>query len=217
MEVLAEPPVQGQHEHLFDGPIRLIAVGVLPPPVRLADHDPVGRSIAGAAKPLRIDESLQQMNRVRIDLLPVARHPPRHLSEDVRSQMRYPHPRQNQEPRVVGDQMNVAPPRPLVPANEPVAAAQMPWRTRPRQARNRLAARFDQILQVLTYRLFVFQVVILLHQAVEQRLLPAAPHLYDLQWRNLLQRAFYRPVIRHDRFRAVTTGQRIRWTEARRW
>jgi hypothetical protein len=38
----------------------------------------------------------------------------------------------------------------------------------------------NQKLEVLADRLFVRQVVILLHQAVEQRLAIRAPHLFDL-------------------------------------
>ena len=79
----------------------------------------------------------------------------------------------------------------LVPADVTVARADMSRRAGPRHARNRPALRPHQILQVLAHRLFVAQVVMLLHQAVEQRLIRAAPHLHELQRLDLAQTAFH--------------------------
>ena len=91
------------------------------------------------------------------------------------AKMRNRHPRQNQKSGIVGQQMNIAPPCFHSPADELVSASQMPWRTGPRQTSDRLSFRRDQILQVLTDGLFVTQIVILIDQAIEQRLLRRSP------------------------------------------
>src|ERR1700733_8719062 len=61
-----------------------------------------------------------------IEPLPVARDLPGHAPQNVRCQMRNCHPRQNQKTAIVGQQMNIAPPCFHSPADEPVAASQMP-------------------------------------------------------------------------------------------
>ena len=94
--------------------------------------------------------------------------------------MRNADPGQNQKARVVGDEADVAPPRFRAPADIAVAAAQMARRRTPRQAGDRTALRPDQILQVLPDRLFIAEVMMLLHQAVEQRLVGRSPHLLEL-------------------------------------
>src|SRR5262249_59087791 len=118
--------------------------------------------------------------------LPVARHLARHLPQDMRSQMRcLLHPWQNQKPRIVGDQMDVATSRPGVPADEPVTAAYMPRCARPCQTRDHLTAYLDQVFQPLAHWMLVTKIVVLFQQAVEQRLLLALPHLLVLPPQNL--------------------------------
>src|SRR5207247_10881422 len=92
-------------------------------------------------------------------------------------------PMRNQVSTVVGDQPNVAATALQVPADKPIARPQMPRRARPRQTCNGLAPHFHQKFQVLPDRLLVSEIVILLDQAVEQRLVRAAPHQLNLQWK----------------------------------
>src|SRR6266851_946212 len=121
--------------------------------------------------------------------LPIFRDSPRHPPQDVRSQMIDCDPRQDQKPRVVGEEANVPPPCVLAPANEAVPRPQVARRRRPRHTSDGPPHRPHQILQVLAYRLLVAQVVILLHQAVEQRLFRRAPHQLELDRPHLAQRA----------------------------
>ena len=67
------------------------------------------------------------------------------------------------------------------PTDETIAARQVPRRRTPCQARDHLAFRRNQILQMFADRLLIAKIVILLQQAVEQRLLRGAPHLLKLQ------------------------------------
>ena len=96
--------------------------------------------------------------------------------------MRHLHPGQNQKACVVGEQAQVTFARFRAPANETIAARQVPRGRTPRQTSNRLAFGRDQILQVFAHRLLVAEIVILLQQAVEQRFLRRAPHLLKRQW-----------------------------------
>jgi hypothetical protein len=57
----------------------------------------------------------------------------------------------------------------------------MPGRRTPRQACDGLSFRRYLILQVFTHRLLISQLVILLQQTVEQRLLRCAAHRLELQ------------------------------------
>ena len=71
----------------------------------------------------------------------------------------------------------------------------MARRALPSQARNHLSARLYQILQVLAHRLLIAEIVILLHQAVEQRLFRRAPHLHKFKRSETAKRSANRTVI----------------------
>jgi len=75
----------------------------------------------------------------------------------------------------VGQQRDVLQPRLRAPADEAVPTAQMTWRRAPGHTGDGPAARKDHVLQVLAHGLRVAQIVVLLQQAVEQRLLGRAP------------------------------------------
>src|SRR6516162_3365991 len=93
--------------------------------------------------------------------------------------MRDPNPRRDQKARVVGHQAKVAPAGGCAPADVTVAAAQMARRRTPGQARDRSAFGPDQILQLLAHRLLIAQIMMMLDEAVEQRLLRRSPHLLE--------------------------------------
>src|SRR5260370_34895964 len=90
------------------------------------------------------------------------------------------YPRQNQKAGVVGEEADVLPPRCRAPTDIPIAAAQVTRCRTPRQAGDRTPLRPDQILELLADRLLIAQVMMLFHQAVEQRFVPRAPHLLKL-------------------------------------
>ena len=60
-----------------------------------------------------------------VHLLPVVGDPCCHPAQDMRRQMLDPHPRQDQEARVVSDETDVAAPRRGVPADIAVTAAKV--------------------------------------------------------------------------------------------
>ena len=132
---------------------------------------------------------------MRVQPLPILRNTPGHAAQNVRGQVRDFHPRQNQKARVVCQQVHVALARFVAPCKVPVAYLQVAWRALPGQARDHLPACFHQILQVLTHRLLIAQIVILLHQAVEQLLFRSAAHLHKLKRSNARQWPAYRTIV----------------------
>src|ERR1035437_2151894 len=88
-----------------------------------------------------------------------------------------PHPRQDQEARVVSDKADAGPPPPCIPADVAIATTKMARSRRPGQARDGTAFSPHNILKVFANRLLIAKVVMFLHQAVKQRLMRGAPHL----------------------------------------
>src|ERR1039458_349724 len=95
-------------------------------------------------------------------------------------QVRHRDPGQNQKARIIGEETDVAPPCFCIPADETVAAAQVPRCRTPGQTGNRPSLSPQNILEMLPHRLLITKVVIVLHQAVEQRLAYCAPLGFDL-------------------------------------
>src|SRR5271168_973176 len=95
----------------------------------------------------------------------------------MRCQMRHPHPGQNQEPRVVSNEADVAPPRLGRPAYVAIAAVQMTRRRAPCHAGDGSSLRPHQVLQVLAYRLLVSEIVMMFDETVEQWLVGCSSDL----------------------------------------
>jgi integrase len=122
------------------------------PPDGLAKvHHPVGRPITRAAVAFGIDEGLEEIDGVPVDPFPVRRDSSRHLTENVRRQMRDTDPRQNERARIIGEKADITAPRLCRPADKAVAGAQMPRRRRPGQAGDRASRRIHQIFEVFPH------------------------------------------------------------------
>ena len=202
-EQLPEPAMERQAQHLLPWPCLFQGGRAMPRPTVAPIHLPVGRAITGPAKARGIDERLQPMNRMCVEPLPLLRNKLGHATQNVRGQVLDLNPGQNQKARVVGQQVHVALARFLAPAEVTVAHLQVARRALPSQARDHLASGFHQILQVLAHRLLIAQIVILLHQAVEQRLLRRAAHLYKLQRSDARQWPTHRDGCRESQARAA--------------
>ena len=123
-----------------------------------------------------------------IDPLPVQRQASSYPTQQVRGQMRNLHPGQNQEAAIVSQEADILAARLGQPANEAVAAPQMPRCRGPGQAGNGSASGLNQILQLFPDRLGVTEVVVMLEQAVEEAFPARAPHQLQLQRLDLGQR-----------------------------
>ena len=117
-------------------------------------------------------------------------------------------PRQNQKPRVIGDEADVAPPRFRAPADEAVAAGQVARRRTPCQSRDRADLRPHQIFGLFSDRLFIAQVVVVLQQAVEARLFGSASHLCKRQGLDLVETTIERRRVDRDGAREPVSGGR---------
>src|ERR1035438_7613432 len=87
-------------QHLFNRPVRPVRLVVLAASRGAPQQHPVRRPVTGPAKPFRIHEGLQKIDRVPIDALPVLRQPLGDAAENVRGQVRHRHPGQNREATV---------------------------------------------------------------------------------------------------------------------
>ncbi len=62
---------------------------------------------------------------------------------------------------------------------------------------------------MLAHRLLVTEVMMMLDQAIEQRLIATAPHLCELNGIQFFQGHFDRCLVQQHRLRARTMGQRV--------
>lgn len=120
---------------------------------------------------LGIDECLKEMNRVGIDLFPIRRYATAVEGQQVRSQMRDLNPWQNQKSTLIGDQMEVVLAGRYIPPDKSVPDSDVPRGGRPQQTSDRPAMGKGYILEVLSDRLGVTQVVVLVDQTVTELLL----------------------------------------------
>src|SRR5262245_14416907 len=111
----------------------------------------------------------------------------------MRRQMRNRYPGQDQKTRIVSDKADVPPPCFRAPSYILVPAAQVAGGRTPRHTCDGSGLAFiaspDQILQVLAHGLFIGQVVIMLHETVEQWLVGGSPHLFELDGLDVTQRS----------------------------
>src|ERR1700692_1026699 len=91
--------------------------------------------------------------------------------------MRHLNPGQNQKPRVVSNEADVAPPRFRRPAYVAVAAAQMPGRRTPGHTCDGSSLRPYQIFHLFAHWLLVTEIVMMLDETVEQRFIGCSSDL----------------------------------------
>jgi hypothetical protein len=93
----------------------------------------------------------------------------------------YPNPWQNEESGVVGNEMQISFPHIGAPSEKTVTASDVARRRRPAGAGNGTILEQDQILEMLTHRLCVAQVMEMLDKPVKKLLEGAAANLEDLE------------------------------------
>ena len=158
-------PRQGMNEHQLRK--RVFAVAVASPLAAEAagapDLDPVGGPVDGAVEARGIDEGLDQQQRMAEARRPVA-------GQAAHAQRQHPRPEvagsagQDQEPGVVGDQVQPVKLDAEAPADPPVARAALQCRCREHRERQPLAAVMGDIAQCLADPRQRTEVVVRLHQ-----------------------------------------------------
>ena len=168
---------QGANEHQL-GPVRGGGVAAArAEPARAADAGPVRRAVHRAAVARRVDERLQQQQRMAEALRPVRRQPPRAQRQHLRAQVRRARVRQDQEPAVVRDQVKPVVLGAEVPADPAVARAALQRRRREARQCQPLAAPMRDVPQRLADLRQRAQKVVRRHQLPIAALVPGRHRL----------------------------------------
>ena len=104
---LAEITDQGEAVHGFYRGQLFLGFVIFPPSGCVAKEDPVGGLVAGTLESFRINEGLQPENRVIVTPLPVRRNSSGTFAQQVRCQVRYLNPGQEEKTRIVRKQVTV--------------------------------------------------------------------------------------------------------------
>ncbi len=100
------------------------------------------------------------------------------------------------------------------PADIAIAAAQVARRRTPGQTGDGASLSPSQIFEVLPHGLFVFQIMMLLHQTVEQGLVARSPHLLQLDGLEFLEGAGDRRRVDEHRRGSGATDEGVESFEA---
>ena len=123
---------QGADEHqLGSGRDAAVAAAHAPEAARAADAGPVRGAVRRAAEARRIDERLEQQQRMAETFRPVRRRPPRAQRQHARRQVRHAPGGQHQEAAVVREQVLAVVPGAEVPADPAVAGGALQRRHQP--------------------------------------------------------------------------------------
>ncbi len=175
---------------------------------RQPQRAPVGRAVTGAGKARGIDEGLGQQDRVSMHRLDVLGQPPQAQPQHPRGQVGHPAGRQDDEARVVGDQMQAPELMLRRPADPTVARGQLERARLPADQCEPSLAVHRNMAQALADDAVKRQVVVRRHQPVPAPVLPRTPG------RAHLDRAqINRPILgwqpHHDR---QTATSRTEWS-----
>ena len=124
---------------------RAVAAADAAEAARAADAGPVRGAVGGAAEARRIDEGLQQQQRMAEARRPVGGRAPRAQRQHARRQVRRARPRQHQEAAVVGEQVLAVVLDAEVPADPAVAGGALQRRRREAGQRQPLAAQVRRV------------------------------------------------------------------------
>ncbi len=142
---------------------------------RQPERAPVGRAVAGAGETRDVHKGLGQKSRISVRRLHVLRQPPQAQPQHPRGQVGHPLRRQDDEARVVGDQMQA--PELLLgrPPDPAIARAQLERAGLPADQCEPDLAMHRDMAQALADDAVERQVVVLLDQPVPAPVLARAP------------------------------------------
>ena len=146
---LAGVAAQGVDVELLGPPVRLrVSAVVARVPAGAAEEVPVRGPVAGAGEPARVDEALGDQQGMAVLGLPVRAEPPRHPGQRPGAEMREdPGRAQDDEPGVVGDQMQAAVAQLPRPADPPVPVSALERARLPAGEREPPLAPLDDVAQ----------------------------------------------------------------------
>src|SRR5258705_2429905 len=118
--VLPVAPERVNVDPFHRAPVSLVVLVHPASSTRLTQIGPVGRLVTGAAK-LRIYERLQKQRAIAVKAFPVRRQLACAQREDRACQITHPHPGQDQKPRVVYNELKLARPLLIGPADPTIS------------------------------------------------------------------------------------------------
>ena len=89
----------------FYGAVGFHCVVVFAPSSGQSEVDPIGGLIAGPTETLGVDESLEEIEGMAVNPLPVRRDHSSHFREQMRGEMRYRNPREYEKSVIVGQKV----------------------------------------------------------------------------------------------------------------
>jgi len=174
-----------------------------------ADAAPVVSLVAGAAESLWIDKCLKEMYRVGIDIFPIFRYAAAVEGQQIGSQVGDLDPGQNQKSTLIGNQMEVALPDRYIPSDKSIPNSDVPRGGGPQQTSDRPAMGKSHILELLSDRLGITQVVVLADEAVTELLLRAPADLLKADGQQRIDGAINRRLINRNPGRHLAVYQWI--------
>jgi hypothetical protein len=105
---LAEASIQGVHPQVLDWHTGFPGRAALAATLGLAEAEPVGGVVAGAAETRSFDEGLEQQWAVCVDVLPVSGKQLGCLGQQHGGEVVHLYPRQDEKPGIVDDQVQVS-------------------------------------------------------------------------------------------------------------
>jgi hypothetical protein len=191
------------------GQDRFFGLAELPAASSFADAVPVVSLVAGASESLWIDKCLKEMDRVGIDIFPISRYAAAVEGQQMGSQVGDLNPGQNQKSTLIGNQTEVVLPDPYIPSDKSVPGSDVPGGGRPEQTGDRPAMGKGHILEVLSDRLGITQVVVLADEAVTELLLRAPADLLEVDGKQRIDGAMDRCLINRNPVGRLAVGQGI--------
>ena len=160
------PALEGMDEHELRSSMHAVAGPVSGEAAGAPDLDPVRGAVDGAPEALGVHERLGHKHRVTEALRPVPHHPACAQRQHPRAEVARG-AGQEQEARIVGDQMQPGELHPIVPANPAVAHPALQRRRREHHQRQPAPSIVRDIAHRLAHPRHRAQIVVRLHQVAE--------------------------------------------------
>jgi hypothetical protein len=180
-EMLAEVPRERINPDAFDGLCVAMQCVELTSALRVAEILPVGGFVASAREAWLFDEGFQQYRAIGIACVPVLGQAPAGQGKDPRGEVFTVYPRQNEEARVVDDEVQVAATLCARPADDVVARFDFPGARTEAERGDYVPFGAHEVTQLCPWHQLMTQVVVALDIRVPQQRVALVAHQIDAE------------------------------------
>ena len=180
-EMLAEVPRERINPDAFDGLCVAMQCVELTAALRVAEILPVGGFVASAREAWLFDEGFQQYRAIGIACVPVLGQAPAGQGKDPRGEVFTVYPRQNEEARVVDDEVQVAATLCARPADDVVARFDFPGARTEAERGDYVPFGAHEVTQLCPWHQLMTQVVVALDIRVPQQRVALVAHQIDAE------------------------------------